>query len=106
MNHQLQFQYDDIADVLYVSKGHPDHTDYVEVNDDLILRLDPVTKEVVGFTIIDFVGRFAKHAPPLTIPLKTTFERAMPTRKPKVIAESKPIYKVKRSRRAARSYAA
>jgi len=100
MDNQLQFLYDHAADVLYVSKGHPIYTDYVELNDDIILRLDPQTKEVVGFTIVDFVGRFAKNAPPLAIPLNTTFERASRTRKPKVVAESKATYKVRRKKTA------
>lgn len=94
MNDQLQFLYDHSADVLYVSNGHPIFTDYFELNDDVILRLDPQTKEVVGFTIVDFVGRFSKNAPPLIVPLNTTFERV--SRKRKVIAESKAIYRVKR----------
>ncbi len=59
MDEQLNFLYDREADVLYVSKGHPEYTDYQEL-DNLILRLDPRTMEIVGFTIIDFEGRFAQ----------------------------------------------
>ena len=106
MNDQLNFLYDREADVLYVSKGHPEFTDYVELNNDIILRLDPATKEIVGFTIIDFAGRFASKTPPLAIPLLTTFERIAKKRKPKIIAESKASYRAKRNKRATKKQAA
>lgn len=70
---ELKFLYDQEADVLYVSLGHPEYTDYIEVNDDFILRLDPDTKEVVGFTIIDFVAHFSQPEPRLHIPLEASF---------------------------------
>ncbi len=94
MDDQLDFLYDREADVLYVSKGHPDYTDYQEL-DDLVLRLDPRTKEIVGFTIIDFEGRFARNHAPVTIPLKATFARTK-SRKPRAVAESKSAYRTKR----------
>ncbi len=50
--------YDREADVLYVTKGKPAYTDYVEYTDDIILHFDPQTKELVGFTIIDFLKYF------------------------------------------------
>ena len=74
MVRELKFLYDQEADVLYVSLGHPEYTDYVEVNDDFILRLDPDTKEVVGFTIIDFVAHFSQSEPGLHIPLEASFQ--------------------------------
>jgi uncharacterized protein YuzE len=95
MDEQLNFLYDREADVLYVSKGHPDYTDYQEL-DNLILRLDPRTKEIVGFTIIDFEGRFAQNQTPVTIPLKATFARTR-SRKPRAVAERKSVYGVKRN---------
>ncbi len=75
MNENLRLLYDKEADVLYVSVGHPEHTDHVELDDDFILRLDPQTKKVVGFTRIDFAAHFAQREPPLSVPLKATFER-------------------------------
>jgi hypothetical protein len=95
MDNQLSFLYDREADVLYVSKGHLDYTDYQEVGN-LILRLDPRTKEIVGFTIVDFEGRFAREQAPLTIPLKATFERSK-SRKLRAAAEKKTAYRVKRN---------
>lgn len=98
MQNQLNFLYDREADVLYVSKGHRAFTDYVELGDNLILRLDPKSKEIVGFTIIDFAARFAGKAPPLAVPLKATFERAGKTRRVKVAAEKKVKYRARRKR--------
>ena len=102
MKDGLNFLYDHGADVLYVSKGHPVYTDYVELNDDIILRLDSQTREVVGFTIVDFVGRFAKGALPLRVPLSVTFEQANKKQKARVAVESKATYRAKRSGKARR----
>ena len=103
MKDELNFLYDHSADVLYVSKGHPVYTDYVELNDDLILRLDPQTREVVGFTIVDFVGRFSKDALPLRVPLSVTFEQADKKQRARVVVESKASYRAKRSGKARRA---
>ncbi len=97
MGDQLTFVYDREADVLYVSKGHPEYTDYQEL-DNLILRLDPKTKEIVGFTIIDFEGRFVQTQAPVTIPLNATFARTK-SRKPRELAEKKSAFRVKRDSR-------
>lgn len=96
MDQQLCFSYDRQADVLYVSKGHPEFTDYVEIDNNVILRLDPTTKQVVGFTIIDFAGRFELKTPPLSVPLKVNFERVTKPRKSKMLAEKRSGYRVKR----------
>ncbi len=100
MKEQMKILYDKEADVLYVSLGHPKFTDYVELNDDFILRLDPETSEVVGFTIIDFAAHFAKEKPTLTVPLKAQFERMAMKPKAKVVAEKKAVYRTKRRQRA------
>jgi uncharacterized protein YuzE len=97
MKNELNFLYDHGADVLYVSKGHPIHTDYVELNDDIILRLDPQTQEVVGFTIVDFIGRFTKEALPFSVPLDVTFDRARKKQRTRVLAEKRVTYRTKRA---------
>ena len=99
MDKQLNFLYDQEADVLYVSLGKPEFTDYVELGNNLILRLDPETKDVVGFTVIDFV-RQAKHQDlPLRLPLQATFERTRHARKTRVVAEKKTAYRIKGTHR-------
>ncbi len=57
---RLKIAYDREADVLYVTKGTPEHTDYVEYTEDVILRFHPETKQLVGFTLIDFSQHFAQ----------------------------------------------
>ncbi len=57
---QFNIVYDRDADVLYVTRGQPEHTNYVEYADDLILRFHPGTKQLVGFTLVDFSQHFAK----------------------------------------------
>ena len=56
----MKVVYDGEADVLYVTRGTPEFTDYVEHSEDVILRLDPDTKRLVGITIIDFSRHFGK----------------------------------------------
>ena len=77
----IKIFYDREADVLYVARGKPEYTDYVEHSDDMILRLDPETKQLIGFTIIDFSQHFAKQESDITIPFGIEFqmyERVIP----------------------------
>ena len=48
-NDRLKIVYDREADVLYVTKGTPEYTDYVEYTDDVILRFHPEDETVSGF---------------------------------------------------------
>ena len=103
MDKQLNFLYDQEADVLYVSLGKPEYTDYVELGNNLILRLDPGTKDVVGFTVIDFVAQ-AKHQDlPLRLPLQGFFERTPRSRKTRVAAEKKSTYNISRKHKKAKN---
>ena len=70
----IKISYDREADVLYVTRGKPEYTDYVEHSDDVILRLDPDTKRLVGFTIIDFSQHFAKQESDITLPFGIDFQ--------------------------------
>ena len=64
----MKICYDQEADVLYVTCGKPEYTDYVEHSDSVILRLDPETERVVGFTIIDCSQHFTKQELDITLP--------------------------------------
>ena len=66
--------YDREADVIYVTKGHPEYTDYVEYGENIILRFTPETKELVGFTITDFSLSFAKKDTDFQLPFGVNFE--------------------------------
>ena len=56
----MKIVYDSEADVLYVTRGTPEYTEYIEHSEDVILRLDPDTKRLVGITIIGFSQHFGK----------------------------------------------
>jgi len=70
---RLKIVYDREADVLYVTKGSPDHTDYVEYTEEVILRFHPETKQLVGFTLIDFSEHFARKDSDITLPFGVNF---------------------------------
>ncbi len=70
---ELKIVYDQEADVLYVTRGQPEYTDYVEYADDLILRFHPETKQLVGFTLIDFSQHFAKKDSGIALPFGVDF---------------------------------
>ncbi|NWF76768.1 MAG: DUF2283 domain-containing protein [Nitrospirae bacterium] len=46
--------YDEEADVLYVSFGEPKTSETLDTGEDLLIRFDPVTGEITGFTILNF----------------------------------------------------
>ena len=73
MEQNLKLLYDQEADALYVSQGRPEYTDYVELDENVILRLDPTTKEIVGFTIINFAALFSQREPTLSLPIDVAF---------------------------------
>ena len=70
---RLKIVYDREADVLYVTKGSPDHTDYVEYTEEVILRFHPETKQLVGFTLIDFSEHFARKNSDIALPFDVDF---------------------------------
>lgn len=69
----MKIFYDREADVLYITCGTPEFTNYVEHSEDVILRLDPETKRLIGFTIIDFSHYFAKQEADITLPFGVDF---------------------------------
>jgi len=74
MEKGLMFFYDAEADVLYVSKGEPAaNSESEEIGDDVIVRWDVTTNEVVGFTILNFSKRFQDTKVPQSIPLAVSF---------------------------------
>ena len=56
---KIDLDYDEEADVLYISFGEPrEAEDTVEVEDGIIYRV--INKEVIGITITDFKSRALK----------------------------------------------
>ena len=70
---KLKIVYNREADVLYVTKGTPEYTDYVEYTEDVILRFHPETKQLVGFTLIDFSEHFAQKDSDIALPFGVDF---------------------------------
>lgn len=59
MAKKLSVFYDEEADVLYFSKGKPkENVESREIGNDIIVRLNPGTQEVIGFTILNLTKRF------------------------------------------------
>jgi uncharacterized protein YuzE len=59
----LVLDYDQEADVLYASLGLTQHAVTDEVEDDILLRYCPPSRDVVGITIMNFRRHFPHEAP-------------------------------------------
>jgi uncharacterized protein YuzE len=57
---QLDWDYDEEADVLYISAGKPRPALGVDIGDGVIVRWDEQKREVVGVTIIGLRARLAE----------------------------------------------
>ena len=69
MKKSLHYSYDKEADVFYFSSGVLKSTDTtVEAGDDVLLRLDPKTKQVWGFTLINASNRLSSKRRDNTLP--------------------------------------
>ena len=74
----MQYYFDREADVLYVSKGAPRaDVDSEEVGDGIIARRDPATREIVGFTILNFLKRSEGGLPPIVLPFQVDLNLAL-----------------------------
>ncbi|MBI5303704.1 MAG: DUF2283 domain-containing protein [Chloroflexi bacterium] len=59
MGERLSFYYDREADILYFSQGQPyPEQESQEMGDDMVVRLNPKTRNVEGITILNFSRRF------------------------------------------------
>ena len=66
----MQVAYDAQADVLYVSIGQPRAAISQEIGDDVLLRVDPESGEVVGLTILNLSTRSVSEQLPLHLILR------------------------------------
>jgi uncharacterized protein YuzE len=67
--HMMQIAYDREADVLYLSVGDPRPAVSREIGDDVLLRVDPESGEVVGLTVLNLSTREDYGSLPLTFSL-------------------------------------
>lgn len=74
MEKGLNIFYDEEADVLYFTKGKPNENAVSnEIGDDIIVRINPDTTEVIGFTILNLSKRFKEGKNAQTLPLDANF---------------------------------
>ena len=74
---KLNYLYDKEADIFYFSQGKPSAKDISqETSDDVILRLDPKTKKIKGFTILNFNRRAKQKRSAVELPIKIRFSPA------------------------------
>ena len=57
----LQWDYDEEADVLYLSMGEPKPALGIDIGEGLVLRYDEAARNVVGLTIINLRARLMQE---------------------------------------------
>lgn len=72
MAQMMHLDYDKEADVLYVTLGNPRRAISRDVGDDVLLRLDPETGEVVGMTLLNLSSREVQDIMPIVMRARTT----------------------------------
>jgi uncharacterized protein YuzE len=60
---KLVLDYDQEADVLYASLGSPRQAVTDEVDEDILLRYCPPSRDVIGITLVNFRRHFPHEAP-------------------------------------------
>jgi uncharacterized protein YuzE len=73
MGKEIKMAYDDEGDILDISIGDPEKAISKEVEDALFLRVNPVSGEVVGFSILNFRKWFKDTKDIKTLPIKGEF---------------------------------
>lgn len=72
----LNLFYDKEADVLYFSKGTPSSSDVSdEASDEVIIRRNFKTKEVTGFTILNFSKKSKETDKNIQLPIEVDFKQ-------------------------------
>lgn len=62
--------YDQEADVLYITIGEAQEAISQELDNDVLLRVQPETGQVVGMTMLNFTSRFGNPANEQPIPVQ------------------------------------
>ncbi len=75
MDEKLKVFFDKIEDVLDIAIGEPREAISKEVDNDIVVRIDPKTDEIIGFTILNFEKRFEHLDVSETLPITATFSQ-------------------------------
>ena len=70
----MKIFYDRKGDVLYISIGSPREAISRETGYDILIRMDPTIKEIVGFTILNFTERFSDILDEKAVPVTAQFQ--------------------------------
>ena len=57
---EITWDYDEDADVLYLSVGEPKPAEGIDIGEGIILRYDEIHREIVGLTLIGLRARLLK----------------------------------------------
>lgn len=57
----LNWDYDEEADVLYLTVGRPQNALGVDIGEGLVVRMDAAEREVVGLTVVGLRSRLLKN---------------------------------------------
>ena len=63
---EITWDYDEEADVLYLSVGKPQPALGVDIGEGVVLRYDEEHGEVIGLTLVGLRERLLKNLPPRT----------------------------------------
>ncbi len=74
MEGKINFFFDEEGDVLDISIGKPRKAVAKELKNDIAIRVDPESGEIVGITILNFMKRFKLKKKPekIELPVKVT----------------------------------
>ena len=75
MEKMTQLFYDAESDVLYLSIGEPRAAISQELGDDVLLRVDTQTGEVVGLTVMNLAARFGSLNSPQSLPVEINLHK-------------------------------
>lgn len=70
---KIEFEYDEEADVMYISFGEPKEAVTEEIGN-IGVRINEKSREIVGLTIIEFMKTFGKTHRPIKIPVSDIIE--------------------------------
>ncbi len=72
---QIKYFFDKESDILYFSKRKPS-TKHIsrEVGEGIIVRIDSITGNMVGFTILNFLKRGLLYKKSIKLPFRAEFE--------------------------------
>jgi len=74
---QIRYFFDKEADILYFTQKKPSSKDLSqEIGEGIIVRVDTITKKIVGFTILNFLKRQKRIQKSIKLPLSAEFEMA------------------------------